>query len=193
MKRIVLDFDNTLVNTTKAFVDSYKLIYGRQYLDPTVYIPQWDKVNKYDFTDEIPTMDSRTKTIIFNSTKFFDLLECYPNAEEVVNELSKEYVVDIVSICSMETIQAKEKFISTHFPNCRFQPVLYPYFSDKSHINMENCVFVDDHAGNLETSNAAVKICFTYQGIRMDVNNNWKSWRADSWGDPIKETLVSLI
>ncbi len=179
--KLILDFDNTLVNSTKAFIRVYNLIYGSRYIGTTDKIPAWDKVRKYDFTDEIPSLTSSMKHSIFNSPKFYEFLEFYPNAKESINRLSQDYTVEIVSICSPETVKMKADFISKHLPNCHFQPVLYGQFKDKSHINMENCIFIDDHAGNLITSNARVKICFKFQDINMDINKDWESIYFTSW------------
>ncbi len=192
-RRLVLDFDNTIVNTTKAFIDTYNLIYGRKYLDSTVNVPQWEKVHRYDFTDEIPTLTPYEKGLVFSSLKLYDFLEFYPNAKDIINRLSEDFEVEVVTMCSIDTVDRKYKFIKEHLPNCKVQPVLFPDFPDKSHINMEDAVFIDDHAKNLATSNAVYKICYMHQGITMDTNERWKGIVVTQWDDVFENSLRILL
>ncbi len=192
-RRLVLDFDNTIVNTTKAFVDTYNLVYGRKYLDPAVHVPQWEEVHRYDFTDEIPTLLPHIKGAIFSNPRLYSVLEFYPNAKDIINRLSEDFDVEIVSICSIDTVGRKCEFIKKHLPNCKFQPVLFTDFPDKSHINMEGRVFVDDHEGNLTTSNALHKICYMHQGITMDINKHWKGIFATRWDNRFENSLRILL
>ena len=51
-------------------------------------------------------------------------------------------------------------------------------YKDKSHIDMSDGIFIDDSVNNLETSNAAIKICF---GDEYPWNEKWKGIRCANW------------
>ena len=50
---------------------------------------------------------------------------------------------------------------------------------DKSSIDMSDGIMIDDHPDMLNSSNAAVKICFGEYGW----NKDWKGLRAKNWKD----------
>jgi 5'(3')-deoxyribonucleotidase len=56
---------------------------------------------------------------------------------------------------------------------------------DKSIVNMEGAILIDDHTGNLETSNADMKISF---GKRYSWNEDWKGIICQTWKEV--ETLI---
>ena len=62
----------------------------------------------------------------------------------------------------------------------QYQEVDFKEFSDKSHIDMSDGIFIDDSVNNLITSNAELKICF---GDEYDWNKNWNGIRCANWCD----------
>lgn len=191
-KKLILDFDNTIVNTTKAFIEAHKLICGRRYMFDKKLEPRWELVKKYDFSDQIKDLTTIMKIATFNSQSFYDNLEYYDNALEILEELSNKTDVHIVSMCSYDSAKKKGLKLQKELPNVKFQPIIFPY-RDKSFIDMRGGVFIDDVAKNLETSSADVKICFKYNNITMDVNEDWRGKVLTSWNEDTYKQLKEIL
>lgn len=65
-------------------------------------------------------------------------------------------------------------------PYCDFIGVNLKQYTDKSHIDMQDGIFIDDSYNNLITSNAMFNICF---GDKYVWNKNWKGVRCNNWHD----------
>lgn len=72
-----------------------------------------------------------------------------------------------------------------NLPYCDFIGVNLKQHTDKSHIDMQDGIFIDDSYNNLITSNAMFNICF---GDEYVWNKNWKGVRCNNWYD-IKDFL----
>lgn len=192
-KKLFLDADNTIFNTTKAFIDTYMFIYGRKYMYNKDKAPKWDLVKKYDFSDQIPDLTKQQKASVFNTKTLNDKLSYYDNAKYVINELAKQTDVIIVSMCSYKSAYLKGEKIEKDMPNVKFQPIIYPHFKDKAHIDMTDGIFIDDVTKNLHTSSADEKICFRYNNIIMDVNEDWKGKILSDWSEETYNCLKKLL
>lgn len=185
MKKLKLDFDNTFVNSTKSFVDVHNIVFSSN--------ARWDKVKRYDFKDEIPNLTSAVKHGIFGSPLFFEKLEFYDDAKNIINRIAEKTQVEIISMCAYETVERKGNFIKEHLPKAKFQPIIYPNFSDKSHIDMRNSVFIDDVEKNLHNCSADHTICFKYQGITQDINDKWNGDVLTKWDEETYKYLMYLL
>lgn len=192
-KKLFLDADNTIFNTTKAFIDTYLFIYGRKYMYATDEAPRWDLVKRYDFSDQLHGLTKGQKEIVFDTKTLNDKLTYYDDAKHIINKLSQQTDVVIVSMCSYKTAHLKGEKIAKDMPNVKFQPIIYPHFKDKSHIDMRGGVFVDDVAKNLHTSSADERICFRYNNIVMDVNEDWKGKVLSNWNEDTYNYLKDLL
>lgn len=192
-KKLFLDFDNTIVNSTKAFVEVHNLICGKRYMFNKESIPQWELVKRYDFTDQIPDLNSITKHAIFDSVDFYDRLEFYDNAKEIIEELSSKVEVQVVSMSTYQSLVHKGRKLEIDLPKVKFQPIIYSHYKDKSHIDMRNGIFIDDVTKNLYTSSADKNICFKYQGITQDVNEDWKGEALTAWDEKTYKYLKELL
>lgn len=101
-------------------------------------------------------------------------------AEEILDELKDEYEITIVSCGYSPNLRAKELWIKEHLPYCKFIGVNFKEYSDKSHIDMSDGIFIDDSFKNLETSNAKYKICF---GDEYEWNKDNTYIRLYNWND----------
>lgn len=191
-KKLILDADNTIWNTTKAFIEAHKLICGKRYMFNKEQEPRWELVKKYDFSDQIPNLTTTMKIATFDSEAFYDNLEYYDNAQEILQELSHKVDIHIVSMSSYDSSKRKGLKLKEDLPRVKFQPILFPY-TDKSFIDMRGGVFIDDVAKNLETSSADVKICFKYKGITMDANEDWNGQVLTSWDENTYKYLKELL
>lgn len=192
-RKLFLDADNTILNTTKAFIETYMLIYGRKYMNKENKIPKWEKVSKYDFTDQIPSLTLKEKRIVFETMVLHDKLDYYEGAKEIINKLSKDFDIHIVSMCSLKTATLKGDKFSKDFPFVKFMPILHTNYEDKSIVDMRNGVFIDDVAKNLITSSADVKVCMKYNGIEMDINKDWNGSVITSWDEDTYSMLYDLL
>ena len=192
-KKLFLDADNTIFNTTKAFIDTYMIIYGRKYLYKQEEAPKWELVQKYDFSDQIKDLSKEQKASVFNTKTLNDKLTYYDDAKNIINELAKHTDVIIVSMCSYKTAHLKGEKIQRDMPNVKFQPIIYPNFKDKAHIDMRNGIFIDDVTKNLYTSSADKNICFRYNNIIMDVNQDWQGEVLSRWNEDTYNYLKKIL
>lgn len=192
-KKLILDYDNTIVNTTKAFIEAHKLICGRNYMFNKEQEPKWELVKRYDFLDQIPSLTPIMKVATFNSQAFYDNLEYYDDAKEILEEISSKTDVHIVSMCSFDSAKIKGARLQKDLPKIKFQPIIFPFYNDKSIIDMRGAVFMDDVTKNLKTSSADEKICFKYQDITMDVNEDWKGRVMTAWDEDTYKQLKELL
>lgn len=186
MKKLGLDFDNSIVNSTKAFVEVYEEIYGS--IDK-----KWYETERYDFTDIIPDIISEIKHDVFENPFFFKVLEFYDEAKRIINEISQQTEVSIISMCAYNTVKNKGSFIVNNLPLVKFQPIIYPNFSDKSHIDMRGSIFIDDVIKNLYTCSADHTICFKYKGITQDINKDWCGDVLTKWDNETYIYLMKLL
>lgn len=191
-KKLFLDADNTIWNTTKAFVEAYNLVCGKRYMFNKDLQPKWELVEKYDFTDQIPDLTKVMKYAIFDSEAFYDNLEYYDNAKQIINELSQRTEVHIVSMSSPKSAKRKYEKIKEDLPLVKFQPIFFDY-KDKSCIDMRKGVFIDDVVKNLITSSADKNICFKYNGITQDINKSWQGEVLTNWDENTYNILNKLL
>jgi 5'(3')-deoxyribonucleotidase len=176
--------DNTIVNSTKAFCSVYNELYK---LHPQFELAKWELVNTYSFKDQCPLIDEVEE--IFKEDNFFNHLEFIDdNAYEVIQELTGTYQVIIVSIGTYENISLKSLWVQENLPFIKDSIFIINdgVKMDKSLINMQNGIFIDDLSCNLFSSNATYKICF---GKLKEWNENWKFDRCFNWLD-VREKLL---
>lgn len=156
IKKLYIDFDGTIVNTMKAIIDLYNEDF--QYYKNFKKI-NWIDINTYYF-DECNCATSSYISTYFNQQRFFDRLEYLDNAKEVLDRLSHQYEIIIVSSGFSPNLRAKEIWIKDNIPYAKFIGVNLKMYSDKSHIDMSDGIFIDDSSHNITSSNAKHKICF---------------------------------
>jgi 5'(3')-deoxyribonucleotidase len=152
IKKIILDFDNTMVDTSTAAYETYNIIYK----DDPRFKPVHLTGNNiyYLISNYLPLVD-KSGSEIFGSKIFFEKVKPFPGAVEVLRKLVEEYNYEI-SICSCgayENILHKCEYIPKEFPFIKeFIPLIGIY--NKSIIHMENAYFIDDLLVNLVFSDA---------------------------------------
>lgn len=95
-----------------------------------------------------------------------------------ISALSERYHIIFVSMGDLPNLKLKAKWVDENFPWCEFIGVNLNDYSDKSHIDMTDSIFVDDSSNNLFTSNAKRKLCF---GEIKSWNKNWNGERVNNW------------
>ena len=183
-RRLFIDFDSTIVNSIKAFCDTYNFYYQSiKDFKPA----EWLKVEKYNFKDQCPLI--RNVHDIFEDIYFFEKLEFINyNTYEVIKELSDKFEIHITTIGTINNIAQKSIWIKKNLPfikNCEF------LFNngckmDKSIVDMKDSIFIDDVLSNLESSNAKYKIIF---GDEYEWNRDSEHIRCFNWSD-VKALLI---
>jgi 5'(3')-deoxyribonucleotidase len=110
--------------------------------------------------------------------RFFVNVDYMDNAKEVLDRLKDNFQIIIVSCGYIPNLKGKEIWCKEHLPYTDFVGVNFEEYSDKSHIDMSDGIFIDDSMNNLVTSNAKHKICF---GDIYDWNKNWDGKRCFNW------------
>lgn len=181
--KLFLDFDNTIVDTIAAVVS----LYNEDYSSHDSFVPINPKdVTSWEFKEcNLATYEEIDK--YFGDERFFQRIKLYPGARQSLHLLSHMYDITIVSHGYVKNLKLKEKWVKDKLfkeifdssCNAEFIGVDWEEYSDKSHVDMSNSIFVDDSIKNLETSNAKYKILY---GEYMDWNNtNNKFTRCENW------------
>jgi len=176
MKRIIIDFDNTAYNTTQAITKLYNDDF--MYYSDHTYI-DWRNVHTWGF-DELELAKDGVINAYFNQPRFFRTIKPMANFEVVAWLLRKDYKLTFCSHGYSPNLRQKQIFIAHNYPNDEFIGVNLKEYKDKSCVDMSDCIFIDDTAANLETSNAAIKILF---GPDTLWNSEWDGIRCKTWND----------
>lgn len=184
--KIFIDFDCTIADSVKAYCNVYNSFYkshnGFKEADHS-------KVNRYDLMDQCHLVDHQET--IFSHEDFFKNLEFMSHAEEVIEKLGSKYELVICSIGTLNNISLKAGWIKNNL--LFIKNVIFISSAvgnngirmDKSSVNMNNSIFIDDHVENLLSSNAEFKICF---GKEYEWNKSWTEQRCFNWKEV--ETLL---
>lgn len=147
----------------------------KYYSDYKYILPE--QVKTWDF-EELDCASREYINTYFNQQRFFDRLKFMPQAYETLRKFALKGEVIIVSSGYSPNLRAKEEWCKEHLPFCQFIGVNLKKYKDKSHIDMNGGLFIDDSAHNLETSNAETKICF---GEIYSWNKEWNGKHCWDW------------
>jgi len=170
-QKLFLDFDGTIVDTASAIIELYEEDF-KDHKD--FFMPEIKIHKKWNFTDICPLLTQKTVFSYFGSERLFEKLDFFNNNKFesdmfYISKLNLIFDLYIITLGSQENISLKSKFISNNIPGIK---TIYLFQDehctpDKSVINMQNSIFVDDNLKNLESSNASEKIIF---GLEKEYN-----------------------
>lgn len=184
-KKIIIDFDNTLVNSNKAVLKTLNGFIKEEELKLDIN----SKVTTWDFSNIVPKQYLRFVDTTFEMDTFFTNLELYPNCYDVLLDLrSKGIEIICVTIGTPRNIENKIQWVKDNLPFIELIPIVKynGVKMDKSIINGKNAVFIDDNQLNLysmKTCKMRDRILFKYDGIDTDYNNVWSNKYMTSWQD----------
>jgi 5'(3')-deoxyribonucleotidase len=187
MKKLFLDFDCTIVDSVKTYCNIYNLFYKEK---EGFEEADHNKVDRYDLKDQCHLVDHQET--IFSNKEFFKHLEFMPYAKEVLERLGSKYELIICTIGTLDNISYKTQWIKNNLSFIKNVILISSAVGvngikmDKSSVNMEGSIFIDDHSENLSSSNAEIKICF---GKEYDWNRSWVGQRGLSWKE-VEEILL---
>lgn len=191
-RQLIVDVDSTIVNSQKAICT----VYNRMFHDNEKFVKaDWTKVTKWNMSGQCPLLEEYKLSAIdlFKTKEFFNVVEFYEGAKESLEKLSRETKIIICTSGTPENVAHKVLWINENLPFADIVPVIIKGSNGygKKIVNMENSVFIDDHAHNLETSNADEIVCF---GKEYEWNKDFKGNRVDAWDNDtvnfIKELLI---
>ena len=188
MKKIFIDFDNVIVNSTYVVTKILNKKYNKNV--------EWEDIRSYDFSDKFPETNKNEILEIFNSDEFFILAKrsIYFNSKKVIEKLSKDFDVFILTIGTPMNIKLKIDFLKENFPFIsKYIMILMDNVKmDKSIINMrKEDIIIDDVYSNIESSSAGNRILFSYGGIQtewneygkyMELTNTWREIERRVYG-----------
>ena len=188
MRKLVLDFDNTICNTTKAMIRSMN-----PYIKDSLKKVDENSPSYYwSFKDLFPETHLRYIDILFNSELLFSNMILYPNVYNVLEDLHNKGVqIYVCTIGSYKNIKLKLDWLHENLPFVDVIPIAQnDIVMNKAIINMENSVFMDDNCSCLNSSNADVKIVYRHDGFTTEKNRVWNGFVATSWED---EDFIKLL
>lgn len=184
---IFIDFDGVVADTTGALADYYNE-YHHTHED--FIEADGDKIEVWDAHDQMPLMNGDIEHI-FESDYFWDNVRIKPHAEEIIELLSKHHDVYFVSIGSSKNISKKTKFLHKHFPFVHNHIMLAMNGNmsmNKSIVNMEGGMIIDDHISNLTSSNARFKVLFKDLG-----DKEWNKYDVRTTPDLVAKGWMDII
>jgi len=187
--KLFVDFDNTLVNSTRSFCTSYNFIY-EYHKDFTP--ANWELVNTWNFSNQCSILKSDSDVLdIFENPLFFDCLELInDNTFEILKELNEKYQIIIASIGTPINLSLKALYLQENLPFIKDYILMYNngIKMNKEIIKMDypDSIFIDDHVSNLISSNAVNKYVFGKDYPWSKTNDYKRLW---NWTDVAKELL----
>ena len=180
-KRLIVDFDNVLVDSTQAIVDLYNEDF--QYYKDFKKIRGCD-VGSYGF-HELTLATKAYLNQLWNQPRFFHILKLMPYAREVLEILSIQYDIEVATLGDPANLKQKSYFINDKFPNLikKTHLINFEEYQEKSHIDMSDAIFIDDLPRNLTTSNAEQKFLF---GDNFSTETS-DFIRLSNWHEVLKE------
>lgn len=188
MRKLILDFDNSITNTTKAMIRSMNPFIK----NVTKKVDENSPSYYWSFKDLFPETHLRYIDILFNSELLFSNMELFPNVYNVLEDLHNKGVqIYVCTIGSYKNIKLKLDWLHENLPFVDVIPIAQNNIvMNKAIINMENSVFIDDNTDCLNSSNADVKIVYRHENFVTERNNVWNGYVATDWRD---EDFIKLL
>lgn len=143
MKRLIVDMDDVLANTSKKILkvinDHSEIKYSEEFFDDKSF---------YDF---MKTQNYTAVREALLEPGFFRDLEVFENAPEILKELSTKYEIFIVSAAVEfpNSLIDKYHWLGEHFPFISWSNIVF--CGDKSIVHGD--VMIDDHTRNFANFN----------------------------------------
>ena len=176
--KVFIDVDNTIIDTIDAFCSVYNELYCDH---PQFKTAESDLVKVYNFSDQCPLVENVLE--IFEHPLFFKFARLINhNTYEILEKLSKKYKLIVCSIGTPKNIAYKARWLEDKLPfikdyifianpNCKM---------DKSIVNAEDSIFIDDIPSNLLSNKSSRKILF---GKIYPWNDEWNGERCETWSE----------
>ncbi len=175
--RILVDFDQTIVPSSEVIFEVYK--------QETGYEGEYNPNHSWNFEGLLPKEYVPREINLFCEKVFYDNLKPFPNAIRVLEELSKDNEVIIVTKHNVKGREYKTKWVEDNLP---FAKLVYTETFDKSCV--EGSILIDDKLECLESVKDSVKYRICYGNYMW--NTEWDGTRCLDWLS-VKEELTNII
>ena len=187
--RLFIDADDTILESSKAFID---IVNRQDNINPP---KTYEELQDWRYQSLFPYMTTKRVVEIYDSEEFFNIVKVNPDFESFYLKHENDFEWYIVTKGYKTNIEHKQKYFKKHLPKanvvgCRFGSKEEQDF-DKSHIDMDYGIQIDDRTDCLIGSNANIKILFKnnrdFYWNRTDMSNE-PLYIMNSWKEII-ETL----
>ena len=174
---VYIDIDNTIINSTKRFVDIYNKINKSNY--------DWTKVKEWGFQPELNVSNCEIKHI-FDTEYFYKEEYLYDRCKLTIKMIREQLNCNVVflTIGTKTNNKHKAEMIGRVFEDVDLICINKENVTmDKSMIKMKhNDIIIDDNEDNLITSNCINerRILFCPEG-QKGWNSNFRGLKTDSW------------
>ncbi len=174
--KLFLDADDTILESSRAFID---IVNKRYAINPP---KQLKNLRDWRYRSLFPSMTNEEIVEIYDSAEFFDTVKINSDFENFYLKHEYDFEWNIVTKGHESNIKHKEKYFKSRLPQatvigCRFDSIEKQNF-DKSRIDMNYGIQIDDRTDCLMGTNANIKILFK--------NNQEFDWnRAYDINEPI--------
>ena len=184
--KIFIDFDSTLVNSIKAFVDVYKERHKEELVSGSINFPLAEFVKSWNMADEMPELTLDELYEIFDSERFFDNLSLFadPNGVTMYDFLEQlcyddSLSVKIASKGHSKNLKLKKEYIEKNFKCFNIDNFIPMQGTDMDKSSLEGLILIDDHEENLYTSRVKFKIL-----VNFNINKDKCEWNSKAMDDP---------
>jgi len=162
--RIILDFDNTIVNSAETIIRLYQKKVFK-------YEPIHREKIKWDFSPYIPKMHLPWALNMFQEQEFYDNLDFMDNAKEVLERLSKKHELVICTKKHPDGVSMNDQWIRNNLPFIDSVVYLRQDSFDKSLVG-GNSIILDDKIECLIEGNRKFRLLFGDYGYQDEYYNN---------------------
>lgn len=173
--KVYVDFDSTIVNSVERFVDIANKKYGTS--------RNVEELGGYNFKNMYPEIEKEDILEIFAMEEFFDSkLKFMDGAFDVLNKYKEDITFCISTAATGKNLELKTKWINNNIP---FIKEIYSSTNnDKSNINMERSIQIDDVADCLKHTNAEIKILYkNFNNFKWQRHNNDNIYNINTWSE----------
>jgi 5'-nucleotidase len=155
MKRLIVDMDDVLADTSQAILEAFNTInhtnYNKEYFRNKVF---YEFINQAQFESIRPMIEAKG---------FFADLPVMADAVQVMHDLQAKYDVFVVSAATEfpNSLEEKYHWLANYFPFIHWKN--FVLCGDKSIIKGD--IMIDDHEKNLKT--------FEGESLLFDAVHNW--------------------
>ena len=179
-RKLFIDFDNTIVDSTQAICNIYNNTFSKH---PNFVPARPENSKDWYFLDVCPLADRDWIEDCFCKEAFFEDLRVFYGFSIAFKILADFYDIYIVTIGEIKNLELKARYISDRLPFIKNTILLSDNnnFVGKSIVDMNNGILVDDTPYNLSSSNASLKLLFNKYKYFTDTKDkflsfcNWES------------------
>ena len=174
--KLFIDADDTILESSKAFID---IVNQQDNINPP---KTYEELRDWKYRSLFPYMTNERIFEIYDSEEFFNIVKVNLDFENFYLKHENDFEWNIVTKGHKSNIEHKQKYFKKHLPKakvigCRFNSIEGQSF-DKSHIDMDYGIQIDNRTDCLIGSNANIKILFKN-------NRNFYWNRTDTTSEPL--------